>query len=305
MIPRTLLLTLTFTLGTALGSGPAQAASCGIFGLTVPNPQVLVALEKKAGCTFQHVRWFQDWNQPFNQEYARLLSQKGRTLDLSWQPRYVSKGKLVGVPYRDIAAGKHDRFITQFARDIKRGGKTVSISFAPEMNGDWGVYQLTSKNTPAHFKQAWKRLVHIFWREKAPVRWVWTPNILYPTALSSYRELYPGDGYVNEIGLDGYNWGTTNPWNRWKTFAQTFDESYVAIKQITSKPMQLGELSSVEKGGDKAQWILDACRQLPKYARVKKAFWFHINDGRVDWRLTTSLASLQAFRRCAPGTALK
>lgn len=60
-----------------------------------------------------------------------------------------------------------------------------------------------------------------------------------------------------------------------------------------------------EKGGDKAKWILDACRQLPKYARVKKAFWFHINDGRVDWRLTTSLASLQAFRRCAPGTALK
>ncbi|PJI52127.1 endoglucanase, partial [Methylobacterium radiotolerans] len=31
----------------------------------------------------------------------------------------------------------------------------MSISFAPEMNGDWGVYQLTRKNTPAHFKQAW------------------------------------------------------------------------------------------------------------------------------------------------------
>ncbi|MFC4638580.1 glycoside hydrolase family 26 protein [Deinococcus hohokamensis] len=283
--------------------GSAQAASCGMFGLTVNSPAVLTAVERKVGCTFTSTRWFVDWNRPFPVNQARaLFAGPGRQLELSWQPRLVkvSKGKTsyVGVPYRVIAAGGYDAYVRRFARDVRATGRSVAITFAPEMNGDWGVYQLSTKNTPQDFKRAWVRLHRIFRQEKANVRWIWAPNILYPTARASYGALYPGDAYVDEVGLDGYNWGTTHSWNRWKTFAQTFDASYRAVKALTGKPIQLGELSSVEQGGNKAQWIRDMCRQLPHYPRVRKVFWFHVLDGKVDWRLTTSSAALKAFQSC-------
>lgn len=282
------------------GAGQASAATCGPFGLTLPqNPALLAQLEQKVGCRFAAVRWFQDWREPFNLEYARQLVRRGSVPELSWQPRVRDRqGKLRGVPYRSIARGEHDAYLRQFARSVRRLGHPVTVTFAPEMNGDWGVYQLGPQNTPEDFKRAWKHLHGIFRAEGAPVRWVWAPNILYPTMRSTYRELYPGDAYVDEVGLDGYNWGTTHPWNLWKSFDATFGPSYRAITALTSRPLQLGELASVERGGDKAAWIADMCRALPRYPRIKRVFWFHILDGQIDWRLSTSARSLKAFRDC-------
>ncbi|GGK89779.1 glycoside hydrolase family 26 protein [Deinococcus radiotolerans] len=278
----------------------SRLPSCGIFGLTVNSLEVLTAVERKVNCTFTSVRWFQDWNVPFQREYARALTGQKRELELSWQPRIRKPdGTAVGVPYRDIASGRHDAYLKKFARDIRSGGATVKITFAPEMNGNWGTYQLTRTNTPADFIRAWRHMVNVFRAEKAPVRWVWTPNILFPGALSSYKALYPGGAWVNEVGLDGYNWGTTNPWNRWLSFRDTFGPSYAELKRVAvGKPVQLGELSSVEQGGSKAAWIRYMCADLPGFGKIRRAFWFHLKDGRVDWRLTTSEAALGAFRRC-------
>ncbi|ADV66015.1 glycoside hydrolase family 26 protein [Deinococcus maricopensis] len=277
----------------------AGAAPCGVFGVTIPRDgRTLGALERKLGCTFTAVRWFQDWREPFDLPYARALTRERRALEVSWQPRILRGGAYVGVPYRSIAAGEHDAYVRAFARAVRTLGRPVSITFAPEMNGDWGAYQLGQKNTPQDFVRAWRHLHDVFRQERANVRWVWTPNILYPTARASYRALYPGDAYVDEVGLDGYNWGTTNPWNRWLTFEQTFAPSIRAVAALTRKPIQLGEVSSAERGGSKAGWIRDLCRTLPKYPQVKRLFWFHIRDQNVDWRLSTSQAALDAFKSC-------
>lgn len=277
-----------------------EPRSCGVFGLTVNSPTVLQAVERKVGCTFTGVRWFQDWNTPFNQNYARTLSTQKRDLELSWQPRVRRPdGTFQGVPYRDIASGRHDAYLRTFARDIRRGGATVRITFAPEMNGNWGAYQLNRTNTPADFVRAWRHLVNVFRAERAPVRWVWTPNILFRGVRSSYRALYPGGAWVDEVGLDGYNWGTTNPWNRWLSFHDTFAPSYRELKRVApGKLVQLGEVASVEQGGSKAAWIRDMCLDLPGFGQIRRAFWFHLKDGRVDWRLSTSEPALAAFRRC-------
>lgn len=292
-------LLLTVLLGSLWSGSHASAASCGIFGLTVDSPAVLQAVERKAGCTFLAIRWFQDWDAPYNRAYARTLTGLNRELELSWQPRTRTSAGVRGVPYREIAAGRHDAYLRQFARDVRREGVPLRITFAPEMNGNWGAYQLSASNTPADFVRAWRRIVNVFRAEGAPVRWVWTPNILYPGMPSSYRALYPGGEWVHEVGLDGYNWGTTNPWNRWLSFRDTFAPSYRELKRVAgTKPVQLGELASVEQGGSKAAWIREMCAALPGFGQIRQAFWFHLKDGRVDWRLTTSEAALDAFRRC-------
>ncbi|GGR82420.1 glycoside hydrolase family 26 protein [Deinococcus sedimenti] len=289
---------LLFT-GAVPATQAAAVPSCGVFGLTVDSPAVLAAVERKVGCRFAAVRWFQDWTTPFNLRYARTLLAQGKELELSWQPRRQVAGALRGVPYREIAAGRHDAYLRRFARDVRQAGQPVRITFAPEMNGNWGAYQLGPNNTSADFIRAWRHVVNVFRAERAPVRWVWTPNIQYPGMPSSYRALYPGGAWVDEVGLDGYNWGTTNAWNRWLSFRDTFGASYQELKRVAgTKPVQLGEVASVEQGGDKAAWIRDMCAQLPAFGQIRRAFWFHIRDGRVDWRLTTSDPALNAFRRC-------
>ncbi|UBV45004.1 endoglucanase (plasmid) [Deinococcus taeanensis] len=284
----------------AFGTSSALGATCGPFGITLPQQiRALTDLERQLGCQFQSVRWYQDWNTAYNAAYARDVARGRRALEISWQPQVRVNGNLRGIPFREIAAGKHDAVARQLARDIRRARRPVTITFAPEMNGNWSVYQLNTKNTASDFRAAWKHLHALFKQERAPVRWAFVPNILFPQTRATYRTLYPGDAFVDEVGLDGYNWGTTNPWNRWKSFDDTFSRSYKELAAVTRKPMQLGEVGSVERGGNKAAWIGNMCRALPRYPRLVRLFWFHLNVDGVDWRVNTSDAALKAFRTCA------
>ncbi|WP_183983982.1 glycoside hydrolase family 26 protein [Deinobacterium chartae] len=281
-----------------LSPAQAQRPFCPGFGVTTHrNVAHLEALEAKVGCRFEHVRWFQEWDENFDLSYARKIVRRGSRVEISWQPRTHRGGKVRGVPYREIARGKHDAYLRRFARSVRALGRPVNIAFAPEMNGDWGVYQITRNNTAADFKAAWRHMHELFDRERAKVRWVWIPNILYPTARVSYAEIYPGDAYVDAVGLDGYNWGTTNPWNRWHSFERVFRASYNALRKITQKPVHLGEVSSAEAGGSKPGWITNMCRTLPRFPRLTSVTWFNIQE-KADWRIASSHASLQAFRNC-------
>ena len=47
---------------------------------------------------------------------------------------------------------------------------------------------------------------------KVAVEFVWSPNYIsniYP----HYSHYYPGDDYVDWVGVDGYNWGSGDPRN--------------------------------------------------------------------------------------------
>ena len=60
----------------------------------------------------------------------------------------------------------------------------------------------------AKFRAAWIHTWTLFQQEGATnVEWVWCPNNgNYP-----YKGFYPGDRYVDWVGVDGYNW-TRAPW---------------------------------------------------------------------------------------------
>lgn len=276
----------------------APPPPCPGFGAYQPQPiSSVVRLEDRLGCRFERLRWFQDWV-PFDLPLARSIVRRGAVPEMSWQPQVRGPdGKLRGVPYREIARGDHDAYLRAFARDVRRLGAPLSIAFAPEMNGDWGVFQLDRDNRPADFVAAHRRLYRLFREEGARVRWVWTPNILFPTQTAGYRELYPGDEFVDLLGLDGYNWGTTNDWNRWFEFDRVFGPSLRALAALSRKPVQLAEVGSAEKGGDKAAWIRTMCRSLARYPQVTEVVWFNEAE-KADWRIDSSPRSFEAFRDC-------
>jgi beta-mannanase len=108
-------------------------------------------------------------------------------------------------------------------------------------------------------------------------------------------ELYPGEGSVDEVALDGYNWGTTQTNSTWQSFGQVFGPGLAQLATFTSRPVSIGETASTESGGNKAAWINDMFTQLQStYPQVVGFVWFDFNK-ETDWRVDSSPSSLAAF----------
>ena len=169
------------------------------------------------------------------------------------------------------------------------------------MNGDWLPWSgAANGRDPAEYVLAWRRVHSIFREEGASnAIWIWSPNSVDAPreAWNGFTRYYPGDAYVDWVGVDGYNWGTTREWSSWQSFGSIFDPVYRAFAR--RKPIMISEVSSAEAGGSKAAWIASAARTLKmRFPAVRAVVWFNI-DKEADWRVDSSASALHAFRALA------
>ncbi len=257
------------------------------------------------------------WNQ-FPIAQAQRAQGLGGRLMVTWEP-WGGSVRDGNWSCRKVAQGVYDPYIRQYARAVKKSGAPVMIRLAHEMNGDWypwgtayvNYYGRHNGNSPADYVKMWQRVVRIFRIEGATnAKWVWTPNIVYQTTFNSYERqradlenLYPGDEWVDWIGLSVYNDGARRPW---RSFSQLFDSSYRIVAGLTGKPMMVAELGVTEQGApngrSKAQWIASAfLQEIPRrYPRVQMVNYFFrdkTNMGESNFRFDSSPEALAAFRR--------
>lgn len=205
-----------------------------------------------------------------------------------------------------IAAGNYDTQIKAWADNVKAYGKPLFLRLWWEMNGSW--YNNWGTNLPAStYIAAWHRVHDDVVGEGAiNVTWVWCPNIGL-TAEANAR--YPGDAYVDWVGLDGYNKGTSSV-----SFSSLFQTSYNNLQTLApTKPIVIGETASLEYGTNvKANWITDALgTQLPtNFPKIKAVLWFNwrINDpsgtppGYQSFPIESTAASQAAFKAAIGST---
>ncbi len=268
------------------------------------------------------VGWFESWSDTgFSAERMDVAASRDATPLITWQswdhrlgtdqPKYA---------LRAIAHGDHDAYVRQWAKDAADYGKPVYLRFDHEMNVDsfpWGVG--ANGNTAAEYVDTWRHVHGIFRQEGATnVRWVWSPNVVAngsrtlsaawsPNVANGssppFYQIYPGDEYVDWVGLDGYNWGTSQSWSRWQRFTEVFEASYDELAALTDKPMMIGEMASTEAGGNivnggKPNWIRRAyLNEIPssKFERIEAVMWFHQNK-ETNWRVDSSAAALEAYK---------
>jgi len=110
------------------------------------------------------------------------------------------------------------------------------------------------------------------------------------------NELYPGDAYVDSVGIDGYNGGTDNPgMGGWKSPSQVFASTLSQLAAIApSKSVYVAETGSAVGGGDKAAWVTQLFTYL-KTTPVVGVDWFQFG-GYPDWRITSSSTVTSAAR---------
>lgn len=248
------------------------------------------------------IHWFQDWKMDFDPAYMDAAVSRGGMPLVTWEPWKFGKGvEQPAYALKKIIDGDHDDFISRWAQAATAWGKPFLLRFAHEMNGDWTSWSPgVNGNTSAGFVSAWRKVHNIFGQEGATnVRWVWSPVAHYEGA-TAFRKVYPGNGYVDWLGLSGYNWGNTRVWSRWQSFAGIFGKSYSMLTNVARKPIIISEVASAESGGDKVAWIRKAFfEQIPsKFPRIKAVVWFHA-DKENDWRVNSSTGSLEAYRDVA------
>jgi beta-mannanase len=252
------------------------------------------------------IEWYQDWAHPGVREFDPVkmdaVANRGALPVVTWNPWDDSAGaSQPAYTLRTISAGAYDSYIRQWAHDAAAWGRPFSLRFAPEMNGDWFPWGMgVGGNTSADYVAAWRHVVDIFRQGGATnVSWVWCPNIADAPQVT-FASLYPGDSYVDWVGLDGYNWGASqpnDPYKHWTAFSDLFGASYAALMSLTAKPMIIAETASTELGGDKAQWITQGLlTDLPaRFPNVRAVIWFDENK-ETDWRVNSSATALTAFR---------
>jgi endoglucanase len=256
----------------------------------------VTTLEAQVGRKLAVDQHYYAWTDTFPSRLEERDLANGRIPLVSWR----------GTTLSTIISGSTDAMIKARARGLKALAVPVFLRWGWEMNGDQYPWDGAHNNDfgqtdgPAKYVAAWRHIHDLFMSEGATnVVWVWAPNNadVPRKAWNSWRNYYPGDAYVDWVGIDGYNWGVTRSWSSWTSFASLFKPVY--HDYAATKPIMIAETSSAELGGSKAQWIDDAHAAIKTlFPSIHAFIWFDVLKEN-DWRVNSSEPSLASYRAVA------
>lgn len=314
-----LLLGAALTIPT-LGASAADASTkyFGVFRETNPTA-IASGTVSRYGVTPASVMWFDSWatGNAFNVSEAKALWSQGIMTDFTWEPWNTGLGVSDAnqIHLQDIISGRWDSYIRARGAEFASVGAPIMVRWGHEFNGNWYPWGIVNNNSnPALYVSAYKHVHDLVVAAGATnVQWVWCFNNS-PSPDASFNnpaQSYPGDGYVDWVGIDGYNWGLGPSWdpsgNHWTSFDSMFASAYNQARAIAPKrPVMIGEVGSSEDGGNKAQWINDMSTALNsgRYPDLKMVVYFD-QDKEELWSGTSSAAAKTAFTSWLNQTYMK
>jgi Glycosyl hydrolase family 26 len=247
-------------------------------------------------------------------QWERRESDSGRTLDIghsfypfekdfpTWREEFhIAQGRVPLISWNGtdtlaVASGLHDELIADRARRVADLDVPVLIRWFWEMDAS---FKLERARDPASYAAALERIQGIFAAEGADqVEWVWCPTA-FEWEQRGTADWYPGDGLVDWVCADGYNFAPTKPGAEWRDFETIFSGFY-DWAAATGKPIMIGEFGAQERAaGDKAAWIEDIRSTVPeRFPLIRALVYFDVDRTELegyDWTLETSDDAYEAF----------
>jgi hypothetical protein len=238
---------------------------------------------------------------------AGALRDRGIMPLIWWRPMGLTTADMGKYArYQLIIEGRHDAYIRQWAKDAKAFGSPVIVRFAHEMNGTWFPWGIDRfDNTPARFVAAWRHIWTIVREEVGAtnVRFLWSTirEKCDGCVKVPFEDFYPGNEYVDYVGMSAYNWVEPT----WKTLPEIVAPTLAGIERATGdagKPFILAEVASHYLGGSKGAWIRDGFQQVyTRWPEVVAIVYTDVDmrkQGHPDWRLRLPLsgAAENAFK---------
>ena len=184
-----------------------------------------------------------------------------------------------GVSLQACAAGSYNSYWRQFGTNISAYGLGKSIiRLGWEFNGNWYVWQATN---PTTWAACWQQIVTSA-RTTAPgLQWDWNVNRGVSAGLADPTLAYPGNAYVDTIGVDSYDmWpGATSDANWQKQLNGTQGLNYWLTFAIAhGKKFAVPEWGNVTTGSS-------AGGDNPAYVNDMRGF-FQANTANLAWEST-------------------
>ncbi|MFJ9552077.1 glycoside hydrolase family 26 protein [Streptomyces erythrochromogenes] len=228
--------------------------------------------------------YFAGWGDGFDATGTRNAWGSGALTVVSWEPH--------GTTLAQISEGASDRYIRAYARAVRDLNIPIAISFADEMNGDWERWG-ASEASPSEYVRAWRHIHTIFADIGATnVIWTWSPNIIQPGTNKDLSPYYPGNKYVDWVGLVGY----FTDWDP-HSFTGLFGATLTEINRFSGKPLLVLETAAMP-GPHRVEDVRALFHGVTTSPGIVGFSWFD-HKARADWRLGSSQEGVTEFRRMA------
>src|SRR5919109_2661264 len=271
------------------------------YGLSLPDndPATIASLTQQTGYRPQVLNVFVKLDSPsFGRATLSQISEMGAKPMITLEPWSwrSSRGQTDQAPYSlaALASGQWDPNFTNIAKTILGYQGLVYLRFAHEMNGWWYPWaESVNSNRSGDYVRAWRHVHDIFRNLGCTnLRWIWAPNALTASSkgTSNLTTLYPGDQYVDMLGMTAYGHGASA--------AQTFDATLQALQAVThNKNIIISETGA--DGPDKTQWITSFGQYLDSQSEIHGFVWFNTMPSTTgasgDYRFDDTPENLNAF----------
>lgn len=233
----------------------------------------------------------------FVEEMTRIW-QTGHVPMVTWLPYIDDEENTPETITRQVRDGEYDDVIGWWANALSEwlwtddrvtgGPRRLYFRPFPEMNGDWLPWSVLEAGDERAFVDAWRHVYDLVMAEvgsKERIQWLWNPNATEHGSVPT-EDCYPGDAYVDWVGIDGYNWGDTAS-DGWQSPAEVFEPMRDRLATLTDSPLSIPEFGTTSRtGGEwntgaKREWIRDMFAYLDANA-VRMHCWFN-TDKETDW----------------------
>nr|WP_315362812.1 glycosyl hydrolase [Cytobacillus firmus] len=219
-----------------------------------------------------HASYFKyvGYGKPFPKEWAEEVIAAGGFPQVAWEPN------------NGLDEVRDDEYLRQFAKDAGELNVPILLRYASEMNGTWTFYSGHSEQ----YIQKWK-LVHDVMEKEAPnVMMLWN---VFTMPEATINDFYPGDEYVDYVGVNIYNVVYHNDKIEKKS---DFEDplrllDYVYNTYSHKKPIVIGEFGAtnytVTDGKHHDNFAVEKISRMYKYLpelypRVKLIYYFDVNN---------------------------
>jgi hypothetical protein len=241
------------------------------------------------------------YRQEFVHQYLTAVADTGLVPIVTWEP-FGFPSTPSDAPVRSINDGSVDEQLYAWGASLRAWvleSPDRGLIFRPahEMNGAWYPWSAGHGTTPSEYIRMWRTLSAVFDDVGLPtdrVDWMWCINATDATRTSPF-DYFPGEEYVDWIGVDGYNFGDSQQWSSWQSPATVFKQALTTARNETRTPIAIPEIgcSSAYNGHHspqrKSRWIRRALALFSRHG-VDLLSWFNMSK-ETDWGVLEPVSS--------------